>query len=94
MKTRRSTSDRRTPTRRPTPRRREWVICVRSEGYPAALEPRKLYAAIPDAQAAAEGLIRVIDESGEDYLYPRKYFRAVSLDDSTRRALRAARNCN
>lgn len=50
------------------------VVCVRNEGYEAALELRKIYQAIPDTSAAQHQLLRVIDESGEDYLYPQNFF--------------------
>ena len=57
----------------------KFVICVKNDEYPASLEVRKLYAQLPDADAAAHGQIRVIDESGDDYLYPESYFVAVEL---------------
>ena len=57
---------------------RRYVICIDNEGYPASLEVRKLYEYMVDAQAESLGQIRVIDESGEDYLYPADRF--VSLD--------------
>jgi len=63
------------------------VVCVRNDGYEASLERRKLYRTIPDAQAAANGQIRVIDESGDDYLFPSTLFVAVELPASVRRAL-------
>jgi hypothetical protein len=54
----------------------EWrfVVCVRKEGYPAALELRNVYRALVDEQAAKRHQGRVVDESGEDYLYPREWF--------------------
>ena len=51
-----------------------FVVCVRNEGYPAALELRKVYRALVDEQAAKRHQGRVVDESGEDYLYPREWF--------------------
>jgi hypothetical protein len=54
--------------------RAEFVICIGNKGYPASLELRKIYQAIPDETAATIRQIRVIDESGEDYLYPEDYF--------------------
>ena len=48
-------------------------------GYPESLEVRKLYAVLPDERAAANDYIRVIDETGEDYLYPAKYFVVIQL---------------
>jgi hypothetical protein len=51
-----------------------FVVCVRKEGYPAALELRNVYRALVDEQAAKRHQGRVVDESGEDYLYPREWF--------------------
>ena len=53
---------------------RGFVVCIDNSGYPASLELRKLYRVVPDAKAAADGDIRVVDESGEDYLYPASRF--------------------
>ena len=50
------------------------VLCVRNEGYPAGLELRKVYRMLADGRASERRLLRVIDESGEDYLYPEEYF--------------------
>ncbi len=70
----------------------QFVVCVKNKGYAASLESRKLYQAIPDEGAAKLHQVRVIDESGEDYLYPEKYFVAVRLPQSGEKALlRAAR---
>ncbi|MFZ1103679.1 MAG: hypothetical protein WAN86_12695 [Hyphomicrobiaceae bacterium] len=67
------------------------VVCVDNEGYPAALEPRKLYISIPDAEAEKDGLFRVIDESGEDYLFPKARFRSAdTLSPATKKAVLAA----
>jgi hypothetical protein len=57
----------------------QYVVCLKNEGYPASLEPRKIYQAMVDSDAQAHGLIRVVDESGEDYLYPETYFAAIEL---------------
>ena len=64
-----------------------FALCVRNEGYPASLEPRKLYAILQDAAAAKHSLVRVIDESGEDYLYPAGYFIALRLPANVKLAL-------
>lgn len=64
-----------------------FVICVRNEGYEASLELRKLYEVVDDADAAQHGQIRVVDESGEDYLYPDEYFASVRLPASTEKAV-------
>lgn len=71
-------------------RKKRFVVCVRNAGYPASLELRKLYQALPDADAAAHNLVRVIDESGEDYLYPEKRFVALELPQGVETALRRA----
>ncbi len=55
------------------------VICIKNDDYPASLEKRKIYEVISDSVAKSHGQIRVIDESGEDYLYPQEYFIPVSL---------------
>ncbi len=63
------------------------VICLDNSGYEVSLERRKIYVAIPDPQAERLGQIRIIDESGEDYLYPEKNFVLADLPKSTRRAV-------
>jgi hypothetical protein len=68
----------------------QFVVCIRNKQYPASLELRKLYQVLPDQAAAEHGRIRVIDESGEDYLYPEGYFIAVELPQSAERAVRRA----
>jgi len=63
------------------------VICVENEGYPASLEKRKLYEVIADAEAERQGHLRVKDESGEDYLYPKEYFLSINLPVSVEQAI-------
>ena len=65
--------------KKPTEFLGEFVVCINNEDYPAALELHKIYRVIPDEDAAAERDIRVVDESGEDYLYPSSYFVLVQL---------------
>ncbi len=65
----------------------KFVICLRNDGYKGSLEVRKLYRVLLDAKAARHGLIRVIDESGEDYLYPARFFVSLSLPHRVERAL-------
>ena len=72
-----------------TSQRHGYAICVRNEGY-ASLEVRKLYRVMPDAESKDTGHIRVIDESGEDYLYPADYFATLDLRRSVKEALEAA----
>jgi hypothetical protein len=60
----------------------KFVICTDNDGYEASLELRKLYQVIPDLQASTWDQIRVIDESGEDYLYPASSFVPIDLPAS------------
>ena len=66
------------------------VVCIKNRGYDASLERRKIYQALPDSKAAKHGLIRVVDESGEDYLYPESFFAPIELPQTIRRAVIAA----
>jgi hypothetical protein len=56
-----------------------FAICIENEDYPASLERRKVYQILIDAQASELGQMRVVDESGEDYLYPQEYFVPIKL---------------
>jgi hypothetical protein len=64
-------------TRKPS--HSQFVICVDNSEYPVSLELHKLYRILPDEDAALDGDIRIIDESGEDYLYPAEYFVVIKL---------------
>jgi hypothetical protein len=68
----------------------QFLLCVSNESYPASLEVRKVYQALPDPVAASRGFVRVIDESGEDYLYPSDRFVAVELPQSAARVFAGA----
>jgi hypothetical protein len=68
-----------------------FAVCIDNADYPASLESRKLYEVLPDDQAVSHRQLRVIDESGEDYLYPAPYFRLVTLPPSLERVLRRPR---
>ena len=68
----------------------QFVVCVDNEGYPASLERRKIHLALPDAAAEKHGLVRVVDESGEDYLYPKAFFRSIALLRAVSKAVLAA----
>jgi len=70
--------------------RKRFAVCLRNEGYEASLEKRKIYEVLPDLDAAKHDQIRVIDESGEDYLYPRLFFADLALPHTLRRALAAS----
>jgi len=69
---------------------KQFVVCIRNDGYPASLEKRKIYVALRDSAAEAHGQLRVIDESGDDYLYPKTFFRSIALPQSLRKAVLAA----
>ena len=56
-----------------------YLLCVRNEGYEVSLERRKVYQRVGDPGAAARSLVRVVDESGEDYLYPVDFFVPIDL---------------
>ena len=66
----------------------EFVVCINNENYPASLELHKICRMIPDEDAGAEGDIRIIDESGEDYLYPASYFIPISVPHIVEESLR------
>ena len=70
--------------------RRQLVLCLRNKGYEVSLERRKIYQVLPDQDAARHGQLRVIDESGEDYLYPEGFFVPITLPRTLRRAVLAA----
>jgi len=68
-------------------RSRQFVICINNDAYPASLETRKIYEALPDPDAEKHGQIRVVDESGEDYLYPQGHFIPVDLPKNAEEAV-------
>jgi hypothetical protein len=70
--------------------RKQFVVCLRNKGYEVSLERRKIYQVLPDAEAAKHKQIRIIDESGEDYLYPQGFFAPIELPQTLRRAVQAA----
>jgi len=66
----------------------QFVVCIKNKNYAASLELRKLYLVVADTEGAKLHQIRVIDESGEDYLFPEEYFVPVQLPQSAEKALR------
>ncbi len=70
-------------------RKPKFVICINNQDYPASLERRKIYRAVSDEKAEKRNLIRVIDESGEDYLYSTKDFAAINLPQEVETAFLA-----
>jgi hypothetical protein len=73
-----------------TTQSKQLVVCVKNEGYSASLERRKLYVALRDLAAEKHGLMRIVDESGDDYLYPKSFFRPIALPLAVKRAVLAA----
>jgi hypothetical protein len=71
-------------------RRKQLAVCIRNRGA-EDLEVRKVYELLPDAEAAKEGYVRVIDESGGDYLYPAGYFVPIELPRGAGRSLSMAK---
>jgi hypothetical protein len=69
---------------------KQLVVCVDNDGYAASLEKRKIYVALRDAGAEKYGLLRIVDESGDDYLYPKTFFRSIALPQAIRKAILAA----
>ncbi len=66
-----------------------YVLCIDDGGYPESLEVRKVYAVLSDDRAAANSYIRVVDETGEDYLYPAKYFVPIQVPPEAAKILPA-----
>ena len=71
-------------------RAKQLVVCVDNEGYAVSLEKRKIYVALRDAVAEKLSMLRIVDESGEDYLYPKSFFRTIALPQAVKRAVLAA----
>ena len=68
----------------------QFVVCLRNEGYEVSLEKLKIYAVVADAEAEHAGMLRVIDESGADYLYPGDLFETIELSPEIGKAVLAA----
>jgi len=65
----------------------EFVVCINNDDYPASLELHKIYRVLPDEDAAADSDIRIIDESGEDYLCPASYFASIKVPAAVEESL-------
>ncbi len=68
----------------------KWAVCISNEDHKASLEVRKIYRVLSDRKGEAVGMIRVVDESGEDYLYPTGLFESIALDPPLERKLKRA----
>jgi len=65
----------------------KFVVCINNKDYPASLELHKIYRVLPDEDAADDGDLRIIDESGEDYLYSAERFIPISVPDAVQKSL-------
>ena len=65
----------------------QFAICINNSEYPASLELHKIYRVLPDEDAEQDGDLRVIDESGEDYLFPAAWFMKLELPTEVKRVL-------
>jgi hypothetical protein len=72
-----------------TAQKHQFALCLKADGC-EDIQPRKVYRLLPDAKAAAENYLRIVDESGEDYLYPASYFVRIDLPREAQNALTAA----
>jgi hypothetical protein len=72
------------------PQTKQLVVCINNKGFTASLEKRKIYVVLKDAQAEKHQLVRIVDESGDDYLYPKTMFRSIALPRSVKQAVLAA----
>lgn len=84
---RKSSSARGTSTRSRKPIAARFAVCVRNDGYEASLERNKIYAVLPDDEAERDGDLRVVDESGEDYLFSADRFVAIEVPAAVRASL-------
>ncbi len=64
-----------------------FALCIRNSGYRVSLDVEKVYPVLPDRQGEANGMLRVVDESGEDYLYPSSLFQLVEISEGAREQL-------
>ena len=67
--------------------RASFAVCLENEGFGASLERHKIYRVLADEEAAREGMIRVLDESGDDYLYPSAWFEPIQVPGAVARSL-------
>lgn len=74
------------PRKRSVPARR-FVVCVRNDGYEASLERNKIYSVLPDEDAERDGDLRIVDESGEDYLFAADRFVVIEVPAAVRASI-------
>jgi hypothetical protein len=68
-------------------RTKQFAVCIRNDDYEESLELRKIYEVLDDAEAEKHGMVRVIDEEGEDYLYPKTWFLRIELPSNIEQAI-------
>ena len=66
---------------------RQFAVCIRNDEYEESLDLRKIYKVLPDEVAGKHGMLRVIDEEGEDYLYPKEWFLPIELPGNIEQAI-------
>jgi hypothetical protein len=69
---------------------KQYALCLSNRGHVASLDKRKIYEIVPDVEAARQDMVRVIDESGEDYLYPKTFFVLIQLPKQVEEAFLTA----
>lgn len=72
------------------PHNTDYVVCIHNHGYEVSLESRKLYELLTDPEAQRHNQLRIVDESGDDYLYPSRLFAMIKLPQAVSKALRQA----
>jgi hypothetical protein len=72
----------------------QFVVCIKNDGYKVSLEPRKIYQVLPDATASKHRMLRIVDESGEDYLFPADLFAPINLPQMLAQAFASASPAN
>jgi hypothetical protein len=65
----------------------EFVVCLKNDGYAASLERHKIYRVLSDPEAGKDGDLRIVDESGEDYLYPKDWFVRITVPSAVEASL-------
>jgi hypothetical protein len=71
------------------PEQEMYVVCIDNSSYPASLELHKIYQRLSDSQAEADGFLRIIDESGEDYLYPARRFVPIQVPEAVEKSFQS-----
>jgi hypothetical protein len=66
---------------------RQFAVCIRNDGYEESLEPRKIYEVLEDSKASQHGMVRIVDEESEDYLYPKEWFLPIQLPETIEQAV-------